>query len=483
MAQRENPAQVINTLECVNPMASAVPKFDDWLSSDQVAQLSSDLGDPEAFARQRADSFERFRHLPIEPNPLYRGYGYFTNVDLAGIDPDARGRPVAGPPSVDGAIRVVHDVSGTRIEIPDDLRDAGVHAFSLSEVWSSDATEVDAFLRGTEEPADRLSALAVALLNRGYRLEIPDHPPHPVRVQEFSLLSVPREALSVRRSIRVGAGAQLLATEEVYSTDESVDGQRLYASNTDLDLADNAKTVFLTVHAPDLRAVSVYRRTVTTGVDSRIGWIWNGLGGFRTKMRNHTRLTGRGSVAEDLQAFYGARDQSYDSSFDLTHTATDTHGTSVTRGVFTDQARGMSRGLVRIEPEARKTVALISEHAMLLSRGARSDTIPILEILCRDVKATHSTSVAPVDPEKVFYLESRGVPEREAIRMIGEGFLANVYDRAPIAGLRDILYPSLQTRWDGGDIVWEEGNYPALPRLDVTGTEAAPDWRFDSKLR
>ncbi|HEY1197366.1 MAG TPA: SufD family Fe-S cluster assembly protein [Thermoplasmata archaeon] len=464
-------------------MASAVPRFEEWLSSEQVGQLSSEFGDPEEFARRRVGAYDRFRHLEIEPNPLYRGYGYFTNVDLAGIEPGAKGPAVGLPPQLEGSIRIVHDLFGTRIELPEDLRKAGVRAIPLSEIWGSGKTEVEAFLRGTEEPADRLSALATALLNRGYRLEIPDHFPQPVRVQELCLLSRPKEALSVRRAIRVGAGAQLLATEEVYSTESPADGQRLYASSTDLDLADYAKTVFLTVHAPDLRTVSVYRRTATTGTESRIGWMWNGLGGYRMKMRNHTRLTGRGSVAEDFQTFYGAKDQSYDSSFDLTHIATDTHGTSVTRGVFTDQARGMSRGLVRIEPDARKTVALISEHAMLLSRGARSDTIPILEILCRDVKATHSTSVAPVDPEKVFYLESRGISESDAVRMIGEGFLANVYDRAPVAGLREILYPSLQARWDGAAILWKAGEYPALPRLDVTGTDAAPDWRFDSKLR
>ena len=211
--------------------------------------------------------------------------------------------------------------------------------------------------------------------------------------------------------------------------------------------------------------------------------MWTGLGGYRVKIRNHTHLTGRASVAEDLQTFYGAREQSYDSAVDFTHVGTDTHGQSITRGVFTDQARGMSRGLVRIEPEARKTIAYVSEHAMLLSRGARSDTIPILEILCRDVKATHSTSVAPVDPEKVFYLESRGMDESAAIRMIGEGFLSNVFDRAPVAGLRELLYPALQARWDGHEILWRDGEYPALPRLEVTGTEASPDWRFDSKLR
>jgi len=464
-------------------MASAAPRFEEWLSSDEVHQLSHAQGDPEEFARQRTEAYERFRELPIEPNPLYRGYGYFTNVDLTGVNPLATGSPVGLPPRIAGSIRVVHDVSGTRIDLPDELEKAGVHVSSLPHIFRSGKEELQAFLRGAEAPPDRLSALATALLNRGYRIEVPARISQPVRLQEISVLSVPRQALSVRRSFHVGAEVQLLATEEVYSTPTVPDGQRLYASGTDLELGDQSKVVYLTVHAPDLRTVSVYRRTATTGTNSRLGWMWNGLGGYRSKIRNHTHLTGPGSSAEDLQTFYGARDQSYDSSFDLTHSATDTHGTSVTRGVFTDEARGMSRGLVRIEPEARKTVALISEHAMLLSRGARSDTIPILEILCRDVKATHSTSVAPVDPEKVFYLESRGVPQSDAIRMIGEGFLSNVFDRAPIADLRDILFPSLQARWDGAEIFWREGNYPALPHLEVTGTEAAPDWRFDSKLR
>jgi len=464
-------------------MASAAPRFEQWLSSDQVSKLSRDNGDPTEIAHARADAYERFLQLPIEPNPLYRGYGYFTNVDLAGIDPEASGRPVSLPPSLEGAVRVVHDIAGTRVELPPELASKGLAVAVYPEVWKAGKEGTEAFLRGTETPPDRLNALATALVNRGYTLKIPDRVSGPVRVQEFSVLSVPHQALSVRRAIRVGAGVQVLVTEEVYSTPSVPDGQRLYASSTDLDLGDSSKTLFLTVHAPDLRTVSVYRRTATTGADSRVGWMWNGFGGYRSKVRNHTHLTGRGSIADDLQAFYGAKDQSYDSSFDLTHTATDTHGTSVTRGVYTDQARGMSRGLVRIEPEARKTVALISEHAMLLSRGARSDTIPILEILCRDVKATHSTSVAPVDPEKVFYLESRGVDESDAIRMIGEGFLSNVFDRAPIAGLRDILYPLLQARWDGKEIVWDAGHLPALPHLDVTGTEQSPDWRFDSKLR
>jgi Fe-S cluster assembly scaffold protein SufB len=464
-------------------MAAAAPKFEEWLSADHVHDVSRTLEDPPSFRAARADAFDRFLRLPMEPNPLYRGYGYFSNVNLQGLDALARGSRVAVPPPHPHTVQVVHDVAGTHLHLPDDLRDAGVRAMSLAEVWRGPDEAVGRFLRGGEEPTDRLSALATAVLNRGYALHLPDHLATPVRIQDLTVFSVPHEALSIRRSVRAGDGVQVLLTEEVFSAPGTPEGQRLYASSTDLDLGERAKAVVLTVHAPDLRTVSLYRRTATTGAASRLAWMYNGLGGFRTRSRNRTELTGTGSVVDDLQTFFGAQNQSYDSSVDLTHIATDTHGQSITRGVFRDEARGMSRGLVRIEHEARKTVSFISEHAMLLSKGARSDTIPILEILCRDVKATHSTSVAPVDPEKVFYLESRGFDSSEAIRAIGEGFLSYVLERAPIAGLRDLIYPTIAARWDGREVAWRPDAYPVLPELDVSGTEAAPEWRFDAKLR
>lgn len=464
-------------------MAVAVPRFDQWVSADTVRSVSKTLSDPTEVAASRLDSFERFLKLPIEPNPLYRGYGYFTNVDLSGIDPTLRGPPVARPPALEGAVEIVHDASGTHATVPDGLRERGVAVRTLPEIWSAAPEARAAHLRVAEEPTDRLSALAAALINRGYRLEVPDEVRAPIRVRDISVLSQPHQALSVHRSVRAGASSQLLITEEVYSTPSAPNGQRLFASSLDLDLGPDAKAVDLVMHAPDLRTVSIYRRYANAGPRSRLAWLWNGLGGYRTKVRNRTSLTGTASHVDDLQTYYGAKDQSYDSSFDITHVGTDTHGQSITRGVFRDDSRGMSRGLVRIEHEARKTVSIISEHAMLLSRGARSDTIPILEILCRDVKATHSTSVSPVDPEKVFYLESRGMTEADSVRAIGEGYLSYVLERAPIAALREIVYPLLAARWDGRDLPWVDGAFPVLPDLTVTGTEGTPEWRFDSKMR
>jgi Fe-S cluster assembly scaffold protein SufB len=464
-------------------MASSVVPHGEWLSLDDVRRLSSTLGDPAPVAARRTNAFDRFQHLPLEPNPLYRGYGYFSNVDLTGVDANPRGSPVGLPAPLPETVRIVHDAAGTRADVPGSLRDAGVRVHTLSEIWRSDAKGLEELFHDAEEPTDRLTALATVLLNRGYFLGVPDDLAVPIRVQELTILSAPHEALSIRRAVRAGASSQLLLSEETYSTPGANGGQRLVASNTHLDVGARAKVVVLSLHAPDLRAVSVYRRTATVGEAARLAWMWNGLGGFRTKVKNRTALVGAGAAVDDLQTFYGARDQSYDSSVELTHVGTDTHGQSITRGVFTDDARGMSRGLVRIEHEARRTLSFISEHAMLLSRGARSDTLPILEILCRDVKATHSTSVHPVDPEKIFYLESRGIPAADAVRMVGEGFLAYVHERAPIAGLREILYPSLEARWNGETLTWRGEGSPVLPPLSVTGTDTSPEWRFDAKLR
>jgi Fe-S cluster assembly scaffold protein SufB len=462
-------------------MAAAVVLPSEWVSLSHVRELSRALGEPQAILDRRVDAYERFVKLPIEPNPLYRGYGYFTNVNLTGLDAITRGSSVPLPPVPKGTVRCVHDAAGTHVTVPPELERAGVAVAPYASERST-ATDAATFAGG-EEPVDRLSALSTALQNRGYVLTVPDRLKAPVHVQDLTVLSRPHEALSVRRAVRAGAEAQLLVTEEVYSSPAPAGGQRLYASTTDLDLGAGAKSVYLTLHAPDLETVSVYQRTATTGAGSRLAWLWAGLGGFRSKARNHSRLVGQGSAVDDLQLFYGAGEQSYDSAVHLTHLGTDTHGQSITRGVFTDKSRGMSRGLVRIEKEATKTLSFISEHAMLLSRGARSDTIPILEILCRDVKATHSTSVHPVDPEQVFYLESRGIAEADAVRMIGEGFLSYVLDRAPITSLRDLLFPALEARWNGQALPWTADGSRALPELHVTGTESSPEWRFDAKLR
>ena len=466
-------------------MESAAPAYGRWFEEAQVSALSQELGDPASLAAVRRTAFEAFQRLPIEPDPLYRKYAYFRGADLSGVSPSSGGSPVGIPALAPNLIRIVHDGSGTRVEFPEALRSVGVTVRTLPELFHAGEEALTAFLRGVDFKGtriDKFEALSTAFMNRGVDIVVPDRCPIPVRIQDLTVFSRPQQALSVRRHVRAGAESRVVVSEEVYSTGDP-SAQRYYGSIVRAETDASAHLAYLSVHAPDEQVVASYSRAATVGPNSQLSWVSAGYGGFRTRSRNYSDIVGNGGDLSDLQSFYGDRQQSYDSYVQITHIGTDTHGQSITRGVFRDESRGVSRGMARIEKEARKTISYLSEHAMLLSRGARSDTIPVLEILCRDVKATHSSSVAPVDPERVFYLESRGIEPQQAVRMISEGFLSYVFDRAPIVGLRELLYPHLTTRWDGRPLTWTDGGYPALPALELLGIESGDEWRFDTKLR
>src|SRR5580658_5104319 len=128
-------------------MASSIARYEEWLSLERVRSLSRSLSDPPALRMAREDAHERFLKLPLEPNPLYRGYGYFTGVDLSGIDPELRGPAVHLPPALPGALRIVHDVAGSHVEVPERLRSQGVQLTTLDELLTHGGDALDAFVR------------------------------------------------------------------------------------------------------------------------------------------------------------------------------------------------------------------------------------------------------------------------------------------------------------------------------------------------
>ena len=88
---------------------------------------------------------------------------------------------------------------------------------------------------------------------------------------------------------------------------------------------------------------------------------------------------------------------------------------------------------------------------MNLSRAARAVAIPSLEIDQPDCRrAAHSSSVGPIDPTQLFYLESRGIPPDEARKFIVLGFLEPVVARVPLEAARERLRDLLDAKWTAG---------------------------------
>jgi Fe-S cluster assembly protein SufD len=116
--------------------------------------------------------------------------------------------------------------------------------------------------------------------------------------------------------------------------------------------------------------------------------------------------------------------------------------------VIHDALRGRSSsnftGLIRINRTARQTESSQEQKNVLLSAHAKADSDPKLEILNNDVvRCTHGAAVGPVDPELVFYLQSRGLTQQEAERLIVEGFFQSVIEKLAQPALQQAIWDRL----------------------------------------
>lgn len=93
------------------------------------------------------------------------------------------------------------------------------------------------------------------------------------------------------------------------------------------------------------------------------------------------------------------------------------------RGTSSDQAKLTFFGRIIIDPNCPQTNSFLEERILLLSPNARGETVPELEILSDDVKCSHAATISTIDPEQLFYLQSRGLPFDQAEKMLVTSFL------------------------------------------------------------
>ena len=122
----------------------------------------------------------------------------------------------------------------------------------------------------------------------------------------------------------------------------------------------------------------------------------------------------------------------------------------VFNGIYRDHARGVFNGRILVRPGAQQTDSKQTNNNVLLSRDARADSQPQLEIYADDVKCTHGSTVGPMDPATVFYLRSRGLDAAAAQALLTYGFGADILGRIAAPEVRRRLDAAVR-RWMGGD--------------------------------
>ncbi|MGH2950768.1 MAG: SufD family Fe-S cluster assembly protein, partial [Solirubrobacterales bacterium] len=128
------------------------------------------------------------------------------------------------------------------------------------------------------------------------------------------------------------------------------------------------------------------------------------------------------------------------------HAAEDTTSDLAFRGVLAEHATAVWRGMIRVDPSAQRTNAFQENRNLLLSTDAHADAIPGLEIEADDVRCTHAAAIAQVDAEQLYYLRSHGLDQADAKRLVIDGFLQELVERASPGPIREALAGELERR-------------------------------------
>jgi Fe-S cluster assembly protein SufD len=281
-------------------------------------------------------------------------------------------------------------------------------------------------------PADRLSALAMA--------QSPDA--LVVQVAAEAVVADPVEIV-----VKTGPGtsyAHLVLDVGAYAQATVVVdhvGGGVRGSNTEIRLGDGARLNVVDVHEQDTDAVHAEAQAIRVGRDAVLRHVVVTLGGDLVRITPTVSYDGPGGDAELAGLFLTGAGQHHEHQLFVDHTEPHCRSRVVYKGALQGEgAHAVWVGDVHIGPRAEGTDTYELNRNLVLTDGARADSVPNLEIETGEVTgAGHASATGRFDDEQLFYCMARGIPETEARRLVVRGFFADVLDRVDDEPLRERL--------------------------------------------
>jgi Fe-S cluster assembly protein SufD len=273
------------------------------------------------------------------------------------------------------------------------------------------------------------------------------HVPRGVRLTAPILLtavgSAPGSILHRRVLVVLEEGAEAEVWEQYLS---GGDEATVFNTVVELKVGQNANLRYVSGQELNERSWIFGAQRAEVERDGALDWVVLGFGSARGKVRTETLLAGPGADAKVTGAYAPHARQHIDFDTTQEHGAPNTTSDLAFRGILADRASAVWRGMIKVDPGAQQTDAFQECRNLLLSKKAHADAIPGLEILANDVRCTHAAAIAQVDKEQLFYLRSRGLDQGTSMRLVIEGFMAELVERFEEGPMREALGAALERR-------------------------------------
>jgi Fe-S cluster assembly protein SufD len=197
------------------------------------------------------------------------------------------------------------------------------------------------------------------------------------------------------------------------------------------------------------QTVALHSNTTQVGAGGTALHLSLNFGGRFVRNESISHLSGAGARSEMLAATVADAAQEFDQRTLQDHASPDTSSDLLYKNALYDEAKTIFAGLIRVAPHAHRTDAYQKVRNLVLSAEAEAVSLPGLEILADQVRCSHGATTGEINPEELFYMQTRGISERDAYRLITFGFLNEVIERLPDESLRVSLSEALHKRLSG----------------------------------
>jgi len=443
------------------------------IDSSLVEEISSKRNEPNWLKEYRKNSLSIYHDLPAEVSPLYNKY-----TDARRMNPEQVSLSTSSDSSVPDFLakrldEIKNEISIVQIgsnihsiNIDDELKSKGLVISSLDDALQNNSELIQKTLEDSNSKEDKYTALNNAAFNSGIFVHVPQNLIIDKQIHLVSCLSLDGITTISRNMIIAEKNTQASVVQELYASKASK--QQAYLELLDTRVGENSKLDFTTLQIMDQSTVNFSTRRTHLAQDAKINWYLGLFGSMLSRYRLDYDLNGTGSAVNDAQVVFGNNDQSFDLNTIVNHNAQSTDGKVVEKSILKDTSKSLFKGMIRINEQAAHSTSFLSGRSILLSKGAKSDSIPGLEILTNDVKATHSASVAQMDDEQIFYLGTRCLSYSEAERIIVEGFLEPL-SRTMSHQVRAWISNIIESKWANKELTINmDENLKAIVEVEET---------------
>ena len=303
-------------------------------------------------------------------------------------------------------------------------------------------TDMDTALREHEDllreywatvipPADnKLAALNSAVWSGGSFVYVPKGVKVEMPLQAYFRINTENMGQFERTLIIAEEGSDVHyiegCTAPVYSSDS------LHSAVVEIVAKPGARVRYTTVQNWSQNVFNLVTKRAIAQENATMEWVDCNLGSKVTMKYPAIYLTGKGAHGEVLSIAFAGEGQHQDAGAKIIHAAPDTTSSVFSKSISKDGGRSTYRGLLEVANGATGTKSKVVCDALLLDDKSESDTYPTIRIDESDADMGHEATVSKVGDDMLFYLQSRGLSEEEASKMIVNGFIEPVTKELPM---------------------------------------------------